>query len=58
VPFPLHQKKSKAMVGLNQIALQVVRQSRLPRGGRSGAQDGLEEEPLPLDAIITQPSRS
>jgi flagellar biosynthesis protein FlhG len=58
VPFPLHQKKSKAMVGLNQIALQLVRQSRLPRGGWSGVQEAVEEEALPLDAIITHPSTS
>jgi flagellar biosynthesis protein FlhG len=58
VPFPLHQKKSKAMVGLEQIALQLVRQSRLPRVGWSGAREALEEEALPLDTIITHPSRS
>jgi flagellar biosynthesis protein FlhG len=60
VPFPLHQKKSKAMVGLDQIALQLVRQSRLPRVSWSGAQEAeaAEEEALPLDTIITHASRS
>jgi MinD-like ATPase involved in chromosome partitioning or flagellar assembly len=58
VPFPLHQKKSKAMVGLDQIALKLVRQSRLPRRGWSGAREVSEEEDLPLDTIITHPSRS
>jgi flagellar biosynthesis protein FlhG len=58
VPFPLHQKKSKAMVGLDQIALKLVRQSRLPRVNLSGAQEASEEEDLPMNTIITQPSRS
>ncbi|HZK14918.1 MAG TPA: hypothetical protein VFC55_10385, partial [Desulfobaccales bacterium] len=56
VPFPLHQKKSKAMVGLEQIALTLVRQSRLPRRGWSGAREASEEEDLSLDTIITHPS--
>ena len=58
VPFPLHRKKSKAMVGLEQIALKLVRQSRLARVGSSGAQEASEEENLPMNTIITQPSRS
>jgi len=58
VPFPLHQKKSKAMVGLGQIALKLVRQSRLARVGSGGAQEASEEESLPMNTIITQPSRS
>jgi flagellar biosynthesis protein FlhG len=58
VPFPIHQKKSKAMLGLDQIALKLVRQSRLPRRGWSGAGEVTEEEDLPLDTIITHPSRS
>ena len=58
VPFPLHQKKSKAMVGLEQIALKLVRQSRLARVGSSEAQEASEEERLPMNTIITQPSRS
>jgi flagellar biosynthesis protein FlhG len=57
VPFPLHQKKSKAMVGLEQIALNLVRQSRLSRVGTSGVQEAAEEEDLPLNTIVTQPSR-
>jgi len=58
VPFLLHQKKSKAMAGLDQIALRLVRQSRLPRlaWGRTG--EAAEEEGLPLDTIMTHPSRS
>jgi flagellar biosynthesis protein FlhG len=58
VPFPLHQKKSKAMVGLDQIALNLVRQSRLPRVGWRGAREVSEEEALPMDTIISHPSRS
>jgi hypothetical protein len=58
MPFPLHQKKSKAMVGLEQIALSLVRQARLPRKGWSGARVVPEEEDLPLDTIIIHPSRS
>jgi hypothetical protein len=58
VPFPLHRKKSKAMVGLDQIALKLVTQSRLPRACWSGAQEASEEEALPLDTIMTHPSRS
>jgi flagellar biosynthesis protein FlhG len=58
VPFPLHHKKSKAMVGLEQIALTLVTQSRLPRRGWSGARQVSEEEDLPMDTIITHPSRS
>jgi flagellar biosynthesis protein FlhG len=58
VPFPLHQRKSKAMVGLDQIALKLVRQSRLPRVNWRGAREAPEEETLPLDAIITHASRS
>jgi flagellar biosynthesis protein FlhG len=56
VPFPIHQKKSKAMVGLEQIALKLVRQSRLARVDSSGAQEASEEEDLPMDTIVTQPS--
>ena len=58
VPFPLHRKKSKAMVGLDQIALKLVKQSRLGRVGWSEAREASEEEDLPLDTIITPPSRS
>jgi hypothetical protein len=58
VPFPLHQKKSKAMLGLEQIALALVRQSRLPRRGWSEAREAHEEEDLPLDPIMANPSRS
>ena len=58
VPFPLHHKKSKAMVGLEQIALKLVRQSRLPRVSVSGAREASEEEPPPMNTIITQASRS
>jgi flagellar biosynthesis protein FlhG len=58
VPFPLHQKKSKAMTGLDQIALKIVKESRLPRAVRGGSRVVLEEEEdLPLDTtILTQPS--
>ena len=58
VPFPLHRKKSKAMVGLDQIALKLVTQSRLPRATWSEAPEASEEEALPLDTIMTHPSRS
>jgi flagellar biosynthesis protein FlhG len=58
VPFPLHQKKSKAMVGLEQIALRLVRESRIARVGSGQAQEAPEEESLPMNTIITQPSRS
>jgi MinD-like ATPase involved in chromosome partitioning or flagellar assembly len=58
VPFPLHRKKSKAMVGLDQIALKLVTQSRLPRVGWSGVREASEQENLPLNTIITHPSRS
>jgi flagellar biosynthesis protein FlhG len=58
VPFPLHQKKSKAMTGLDQIALRIVKESRLPRVVRGGSRAVLEEEEdLPLETnILTQPS--
>jgi flagellar biosynthesis protein FlhG len=56
VPFPIHQKKSKAMVGLEQIALKLVRQSRLARVDSNGALEASEEEDLPMDTIVTQPS--
>jgi flagellar biosynthesis protein FlhG len=57
VPFPLHLKKSKAMAGLDQIALRIVKESRLPRVAKGGSRVILEEEEdLPLDAIVTQPS--
>ena len=58
VPFPLYQKKSKAMVGLDQIALKLVTQSRLPRVSPRGAREASEEDDLTLDTIITHPSRS
>ncbi len=58
VPFPIHQKKSKAMVGLDQIALRIVKQSRLPRLSWGGAPEAVEEEAMPLDTIISHPSRS
>jgi flagellar biosynthesis protein FlhG len=57
VPFPLHQRKSKAMAGLDQIALRVVKESRLPRGSWKST-EAVEEEDLPLDTIMTHPSRS
>jgi hypothetical protein len=57
VTFTLHQKKSKAMVGLDQIALNLVRQSRLSRVSFRGAQEASEEEDLTLDTIITHHSR-
>jgi len=46
------------MVGLDQIALKLVTQSRLPRMGWSGAREASEEEDLPLDTILAHPSRS
>jgi flagellar biosynthesis protein FlhG len=58
VPFPLHQKKSKAMKGLDQIALTVVKESRLPRLTREGVWEAPEEEDLGMDTIITHPTRS
>ena len=58
VPFPLHQKKSKAMEGLEQIALTLVRQSRLPRRGWNRVQEAHEAEDVPLNTIIAHPSRS
>jgi MinD-like ATPase involved in chromosome partitioning or flagellar assembly len=58
VPFPIHQKKSKAMVGLDQIALRIVKQSRLPRLAWGRVPEASEEEAMPLDTIISHPSRS
>jgi hypothetical protein len=58
VPFPLHQKKSKAMVGLDQIALKLAKYNRLPRVAWNGAREASEEEALSLDTIIAHPSRS
>jgi flagellar biosynthesis protein FlhG len=58
VPFPLHHKKSKAMGGLDQIALRLVKESRLPRVTWTGAQEDAEEEDVLLDNIVTNPSRS
>jgi flagellar biosynthesis protein FlhG len=58
MPFPLHQKKSKAMAGLEQIALRLVKHSRLPRVAWNGVREASEEEALPMDAIITNPSGS
>jgi flagellar biosynthesis protein FlhG len=58
VPFPLHQKKSKAMKGLDQIALTVVKESRLPRVTWEGVWETSEEEDVGMDAIITHPTGS
>jgi flagellar biosynthesis protein FlhG len=58
VPFPLHQKKSKAMGGLDQIALRLVRESRLPRSTWKPAEEPSEAEDLPMDSIIIHPSGS
>jgi len=58
VPFPLLHKKSKAMAALDQIALRLVKESRLPRVAWTGPREALEEEDLPLNTIITHPSRS
>lgn len=58
VPFPLNQKKSKAKMGLDQIALRLVKESRLPRVAWKVAGEASEEEALPLDTIITHPSGS
>jgi len=58
VPFPLHQKKSKAMKGLDQIALTVVKESRLPRVTWEGVWEASAEEDLGMDTIITHPTRS
>ena len=57
VPFPLHQKKSKAMVGVDQIALNLVSQSRLSRVSFREAQEASEKEDLTLDTLITHHSR-
>jgi flagellar biosynthesis protein FlhG len=57
VPFPLHQRKSKAMTALDLIAKRVVKESRLPRGSWK-AIEAIEEEDLPLNTIMTHPSRS
>ena len=51
-------KKSKAMAGMEKIALRLVRQSRLPRVSWSGAREAVEEEDLTLDTIITNPTGS
>jgi flagellar biosynthesis protein FlhG len=58
VPFPLHQKKSRAMTGLDQIALRLVKESRLPRMALTGAREASEEEDVSLDTIVTHPSSS
>jgi flagellar biosynthesis protein FlhG len=58
VPFPLHQRKSKAMKGLDQIALTLVKESRLPRVAWEGVWEPPEEEDLGMDAIITHPTGS
>jgi flagellar biosynthesis protein FlhG len=58
VPFPLHQKKSKAMKGLDQMALTVVKESRLPRLTREEVWEASEEEDLSMDTIITHPTGS
>jgi flagellar biosynthesis protein FlhG len=58
VPFPLHQKKSKAMTGLDQIAMRLVKESRLPRMDWTGTREASEEEDLSLDTIVTHPSSS
>jgi flagellar biosynthesis protein FlhG len=59
VPYPLHNKKSKAMAGLDQIALRLVRESRLPRlAWRAAAEEDPEPEDVPLDSIIIHPSGS
>jgi flagellar biosynthesis protein FlhG len=58
VPFPLHQKKSKAMMGLDQIALRLVKESRLPRVAWKAAEESSEAEDVALDSIIIHPSGS
>jgi flagellar biosynthesis protein FlhG len=58
VPFPIHQKKSKAMRGLDQIALALVKESRLPRVTWEGVWEAEEEEDLGMDNIITHPTGS
>ena len=59
VPFPLHQKKSKAMQGLDQIAARLVKESRLPRVTWGVAREAaMEEDDLPMESILTHPSRS
>ncbi len=57
VPFPLLQKKSKAMAGLDQIASRLVKESRLPRVTWGVAGETVEED-FPLDTIVTHPARS
>ena len=56
VPFPLHQKKSKAMKALEQIALRLVKESRLPRVTWNEAPQVEAPEDLPLEDIVTQSS--
>jgi flagellar biosynthesis protein FlhG len=59
VPYPLHNKKSKAMAGLDQIALRLVKESRLPRmAWRAAAEEDPEPEDVPMDSIIIHPSGS
>jgi flagellar biosynthesis protein FlhG len=57
MPFPLHQKKSKAMKGLDQIALTLVKESRLPRVNWERVWEASEED-LGMDTIITHPTGS
>jgi flagellar biosynthesis protein FlhG len=55
-PFHLEQKKSKAAAGLNQIALIMVKKSRLPKSAWRSEAEELEKPDLPVKSLITHPS--
>lgn len=54
--LPLHHKKSKAGTDLAQIALKVVKESMLPRGGWRTRTEVMEEEESSMQSLVPQPS--
>ena len=56
VPFPMGQSRSKAAQGLQQIVLRIIKESRLPKPGWLTTRVQPEDEELPVDRLLTQPS--
>lgn len=56
VPFPLTKKKSKAILCLEQMALRIIRESRLPRSTWHVAGDSSVDLEVPEETLLPFPS--
>jgi len=56
MPFPLDQKRSKVTMGLEEIALKMVKESRLPKSSWGSSREAVDEVELSMEKLVTQPS--